>query len=131
MTDLERAIQLASTCHAGQVDKSGKPYILHLIRVMMAMESEKDMIAAVLHDIVEDCHVGHGDILALFGEEVWAAVIALTRKEEETYEEFIHRAKGNEIAKRVKFADVMDNMRPGAEHLRPRYEKAIAALAHP
>jgi len=128
MTDLEHAIDMAVNLHAGQVDKSGQPYILHPLRVMLSLEGEVDMIVGILHDVVEDCGVGHGDILALFGEDVWSAVIALTRDEDESYEDFIRRAKANEIARRVKIADILDNMRPGAEHLLPRYEKALAIL---
>lgn len=127
MTDLDRAIIMATEAHRRQVDKTGQPYILHPLRVMLAV-GEEARIAAVLHDVVEDGDVGHGDILALFGNEVHDAVFALTRQDGETYEDFILRAKANPIAREVKIADVMDNMRPGAEHLRPRYEKAIAVL---
>lgn len=128
MTDLERAIKMAVDLHAGQVDKTGQPYILHPLRVMLALDAEIDRIAGVLHDVVEDCGVGCGDILALFGEDVWAAVMALTRDDGESYEDFIVRAKANPIARRVKIADINDNLRPGAEHLRPRYERALAVL---
>ncbi|XKM40355.1 HD domain-containing protein [Rhizobium ruizarguesonis] len=117
MTDLESAISLAVKLHAGQTDKSGKPYILHPLRVMLSLDGEQDMVVGVLHDVVEDCTTGHGDILALFGEDVWSAVMALTRNPVETYEDFILRAKANGIARRVKIADIKDNMRPGAEHL--------------
>ena len=37
---LEKAIQIASEAHIGQVDKAGQPYILHLIRVMNAGQTE-------------------------------------------------------------------------------------------
>lgn len=129
MTDLERAIKMAVELHAGQVDKTGQPYILHPLRVMLALDAEVDRIVGVLHDVVEDCGVGCGpSIMMLFGEEVWFAVIALTRQDGESYEDFILRAKANPIARRVKIADIKDNLRPGAEHLRPRYEKARAVL---
>ena len=129
MTMLREAITMAALAHDGQVDKNGEPYILHPLRVMLAQEDEVSRIVAVLHDTVEDSDtVGHGDILALFGESVHAAVYALTRQAGETYEEFIRRAKTDPIARRVKIADILDNLRPGAEHLRPRYEAALAML---
>ena len=52
--NLERAIEIAVTAHKGQVDKSGAPYILHPLRVMLSLESEEERIVAVLHDVVED-----------------------------------------------------------------------------
>jgi len=36
---LERAIAIAATAHAGQVDKGGAPYILHPLKVMLRMSS--------------------------------------------------------------------------------------------
>jgi (p)ppGpp synthase/HD superfamily hydrolase len=85
-------------------------------------------ITAVLHDVVEDGDFGLGDILALFGEETRSAVDALTRRGGESYEDFIARCKTNHIARHVKIADIRDNLRPGAPHLRDRYEAALMAL---
>lgn len=131
MSDLERAIQVAVDAHFGQVDKTGQPYILHPLRVMLSQGDDVSRIVGVLHDVVEDSTtVGHGDILALFGESIHAAVIALTRHDGESYEDFILRAKANPTARRVKIADIKDNMRPGAKHLLPRYEKALAVLQY-
>lgn len=132
MDKLEEAIELAASAHSGQTDKGGEPYILHPLRVMLAMKTEDERIAAVLHDVVEDTpHVGHGDILALFGEDVHAAVFALTRQNGESYPDFIGRCKANPIARRVKLADIADNLsRPTSlpDHLRARYVRACAAL---
>jgi len=127
MTDLELAIQLAVEAHAGQTDKNGEPYILHPLRVMLAVAAPC-RIAAVLHDVVEDGDFGLGDILALFGEETRGAVDALTRRGGESYEDFIVRCKANHIARHVKSADIRDNLRPGAPHLRDRYEAALMVL---
>lgn len=128
-TLLEEAINVAVAAHEHQSDKNGQPYILHPLRVMLAMETDEERVVAVLHDVIEDSpHWGHGDILALFGEDVHAAVYALTRQEDETYADFILRAKANPIARKVKIADIKDNLRPGAEHLRDRYLKALEVL---
>lgn len=54
MTTLERAIELASKAHAGQVDKAGQSYILHPIKVMLRVAGSEARIVAVLHDVVED-----------------------------------------------------------------------------
>ena len=113
MTHLERAILLATQAHAekGQKDKAGKPYILHPLRMMLRMRTEAEMTAAVLHDVVEDTGWtldalrGEG-----FPEEVIEAVDCLTQREGEAYEDFIERLKPNIIARRVKLADLEDNM---------------------
>lgn len=54
MATLERAIAIAVQAHQGQRDKAGAPYILHPLRLMMRMQTEAEMIAAVLHDVIED-----------------------------------------------------------------------------
>lgn len=129
MSDLDMAIEVAVDAHRNQYDKNGQPYILHHLRVMLSQDDDVSRIVAVLHDVVEDSTtVGGGDILALFGGSIHEAVTALTRYEGESYEDFIVRAKANPIARRVKIADIKDNLRPGAEHLRPRYERALAVL---
>lgn len=126
------AISLASKAHDGQVDKTGQPYIFHPLRVMMALESEADQIVGVLHDVLEDTPATAFDLLSVgFTEDIIAAVVALTRRPHESYEDFILRAAANAIARRVKIADIRDNLRPGAEHLRARYEAALAVLEQP
>ena len=128
MDDLSLAIKVAVEAHRAQVDKNGEPYILHPLRVMMNVSRPLQVIA-VLHDVVEDSDsYGLGDVLALFGEDVRDAVDALTRREGERYEDFIRRCKANRAARHVKIADIRDNLRPGAEYLRNRYEAALAVL---
>jgi (p)ppGpp synthase/HD superfamily hydrolase len=115
MSTLERAIALAATVHAGQRDKAGAPYILHPLRMMLKMKTIETQMAAVLHDVVEDCGVSPG-LLAYegFPTAVVEAVGALTKKItngiEEPYEDFIRRAALNPIARLVKLADLEDNM---------------------
>lgn len=107
---LAEAIALAARLHAGTVDKAGAPYILHPLRVMQAVDSDEDRIAAVLHDCVEDCGISLHEINAMFGRAVSDAIDALTRREDESYEDFVLRCKANPIARRVKLADLEDNM---------------------
>jgi (p)ppGpp synthase/HD superfamily hydrolase len=111
MATLERAVQIAAQAHAGQRDKAGAPYLLHPLRLMLRMESEAAMIAAVLHDVVEDSAWTHEQLRAEgFSEEVLQAVACLTHRAGESYEEFIARAGANPIACQVKLADLEDNM---------------------
>lgn len=111
MSNLDTALAIAIQAHAGQVDKAGRPYILHPLRLMFQMETEEEMITAVLHDVVEDSNVTLDDLRqAGFSEEVVTAVAAVSRQNDETYEEFIHRLRPNALAAKVKLADLTDNM---------------------
>jgi (p)ppGpp synthase/HD superfamily hydrolase len=111
MANLARAIAIAAQAHQSQKDKSGEPYILHPIRVMMRMRSDVDMIVAILHDVVEDTEWTIEMLRAEgFSEEVLQAVSYLTHQENENYDEFLARIESNAIARRVKLADLEDNM---------------------
>lgn len=112
MSTLERAIAIAAEAHAGQLDKAGEPYILHPLRVMMALETTEDRIVGVLHDVVEDNVAWPLAALRAegFSEAVLQAIDAVSRRESEDYEVFVRRAARNEIGRRVKLADLNDNM---------------------
>jgi (p)ppGpp synthase/HD superfamily hydrolase len=137
MSTLELAI--AAEAHAGQKDKGGAPYILHPLRVMLRMENDTDRIVALLHDVLEDCPGWSPARLRSngFSEEIITAVEALTRYPWESYESFITRAGRNEIARRVKLADLAENCEPSrlsaptqADGERvAKYERAIEALS--
>ncbi len=111
MSDLEAAIALAVEAHRGQRDRAGAPYILHPLRMMFRVETDAERMAAVLHDVVEDTDWTLDGLRAEgFPEEVVAAVDHLTRREDESYEEFVVRAAAHPVARRVKIADLEDNM---------------------
>jgi (p)ppGpp synthase/HD superfamily hydrolase len=110
MSTLERAIALAAEAHAGQFDKVGQPYILHPLRVMLAVSSLEERMAAILHDVVEDTA---WTLDGLRGEGFPPAVIEavglLTKSDGDVYEEYVARIRANEMARRVKLADLADN----------------------
>lgn len=111
MPTIEDAIRLALDKHHGQMDKSGAPYILHPLRVMAGMQTETERIVAVLHDVVEDTDVTLDDLRRMgYSAEIVAAIDQLSRREDETYEEFIQRIKPHPLAVRVKLGDLLDNM---------------------
>ena len=85
MSSLERAIEIAVSAHKGQVDKAGKPYILHPLRLMFKMQTENQMIAAVLHDVVEDTDWTIEKLIAEeFNKEVINAVKLLTQDKKDS-----------------------------------------------
>lgn len=107
---LEKAIKLAVIAHEGQRDKGGNPYILHPLRVMMSLETEEEKIIGVLHDVIEDTWVTKTFLSEMgFSIRIVTAIELLTRNIDETYSEFIERCATNELAKKVKLADIADN----------------------
>lgn len=111
MSNLDRAIAIASKAHAGQLDKAGQPYILHPLRVMLRFSVESEMIVAVLHDVIEDGEITYDDLRREgFSEAIIDAVSCLTKKSGEDYSDFILRVSENELAKSVKIADIKDNL---------------------
>jgi len=107
---LSKTIILATKAHDAQLDKAGKPYILHPLRVMMKVDSIDMKIVAVLHDILEDTELTKEDLLREgFSQEIVETIECLTRKENEDYMDFIKRCKINYMAKIVKLADLEDN----------------------
>ncbi len=137
MSTLEDVIALAVDAHRGQLDKAGQPYILHPLRVMLRLESEVEKVVGVLHDFLEDTRYTPEQLRKRgYSDEVLGALDCLTRREGETYEAFVQRIKPNPLARRVKLADLADNMDVtrlttlGKEDLDRlnRYHKAWAAL---
>jgi len=111
MSSIEKAIEIAAREHAGDTDKAGSPYIFHPLRLMFAVETPFEKMAAVLHDVVEDTPVSLDDLEQEgFHQDVIAAVDALTKREGETRLAAAARAAENPIARVVKLADVTDNM---------------------
>jgi hypothetical protein len=138
---------VAVRVHAGQVDKQGEPYLLHVLRVVEAVSNEAKVVAA-LHDCIEDG-----------GDDGLRAVLSLdlSRREGEAVKLLTHPARmgyanyvesiaeaDNPLAREVKLADLRDNLgripHPNPEvhgesseamtwePLRRRYEQAIAVL---
>ena len=104
------AMNLAYKAHHGQFDKSGVPYIYHPIFVASCMTDELSVIVALLHDTVEDTSLSFADIRnAGFSDDVIEPLKLLTRDFNMSYMDYIRNLKGNDIARRVKIADLQHN----------------------
>ncbi|VVP01640.1 hypothetical protein PS903_02811 [Pseudomonas fluorescens] len=134
---LERAIAIAANAHEGQVDKGGSPYILHLLRVMLRVNTLEERIVAVLHDVVEDCGISLDDLRQEgFSETVLEAIASVTKVPGETYEAFVERAALNPVGRVVKLADLEENSdlsrieQPSWDDLEriEKYRRAIGVL---
>jgi GTP pyrophosphokinase len=91
MSRIREAFDFANMAHADQKRKSGEPYIIHPVEVasIVAVELElgaNPVIAAFLHDVVEDTAYTIDDIQKRFGKDVAFLVSVLTKQSKEHYE---------------------------------------------
>ena len=114
---LGKAIALASKVFENKLDKGGQPYILHCIRLMLAVAPDDErMQIAILHDAVEDSKDDSDPItLAIlyqmgFSERVVTVVGILTHdKENVSYDDYIKAIALNKDATEIKKEDLKDN----------------------
>ena len=107
----DKALCIAICAHEGQKDKSGREYIMHPIRVAERCSDPRAKIVALLHDTIEDTEVTVEYLRKEgFPEEIINGILSVTKRDGESYEDFVRRAAENEIGKIVKKADLEDNM---------------------
>ena len=111
--NLDVALTITSTAFKNRVDKAGKPYLLHCLRVMNNLNTKDEELQciAVLHDLIEDTSYKFPDLRDLgFSERVISGVRWLTHLKGKTYDEYILDLTINLDAIKVKIADLKDNM---------------------
>lgn len=135
---IERAYGVAESHHAGQTRKSGDPYITHPLAVATILAelgmTEPVIVAALLHDTVEDTDYTLDALREEFSDEVARMVDGVTKLDKVTYGE---TAKAETIRKMImatseevrvliiKLADRLHNMRT-LGYLRPEKQIRIA-----
>lgn len=109
---VRKAFEVAKKSHAGQVDKSGVAYICHPVTVAFNCGGDDSaIITALLHDTVEDAGITFDELknsIPLTDDELKALKL-LTHDKSTPYLEYVERIKGNELARRVKIADLQHN----------------------
>ncbi|NIE58588.1 MULTISPECIES: HD domain-containing protein [unclassified Burkholderia] len=129
MKKLVAAIAFAADKHRNQrrKDEEASPYINHPIALAdvlaneAGVEDERVIVAAVLHDTVEDTETTEQELLRLFGKDVADIVMEVTDdkslpKEERRRLQVEHAATISRRAKLVKLADKICNLRDIARH---------------
>lgn len=108
---IELGLEWALKAYGGKIDKGGKPYILHPLRLMARLDDPTSQLVALLHDVIEDSPITADELReAGFPESVVAAVVVLTRRKGESYEAFIDRVRVSPLARKVKLLDIEDNL---------------------
>ena len=115
-SQLSHMLILATQRHDGQFDKGGAPYILHPLKVMHYLRSEDEELQCIAlgHDLVEDTFdsVSEGVTFLTnrgFSTRVISGIVALTKIEGESFEQYKERVKTNPDAVLVKMADLRHN----------------------
>ncbi len=140
VAQIESAFRFGALAHQNQTRVSGEPYITHPLAVaLIAAEWHLDaqaMIAALLHDVVEDTNITPGEIAARYGQAAADLVAALSKLDKlrfKSHQEaqaenfrkmFLAMAKDLRVIL-LKLADRLHNMRTLA-HMRPEKRRRIA-----
>ena len=142
LTDIERireAFEFAREAHKPQRRKSGEPYIIHPVNVARIVAEELELgadpvIAAFLHDVVEDTPFTIDDIRERFGDEVAFLVGVVTKQKKDNYvhskqidnfRQILASMQYDVRALLIKLADRLHNMRT-LSSMRPDKQMKIA-----
>jgi (p)ppGpp synthase/HD superfamily hydrolase len=109
---IDKMIRLAVKGHAGQFDKGGNPYILHVLKVMdnLHTDDEELQCIAVGHDLIEDTRITAKEMLRQgISPRVVTAIGMLTKKKGQTDDEYLNIILSNVDCMRVKKADLQHN----------------------
>ena len=109
---VKKASLICYEAHKNDKDKAGYPYFMHPFTLAVQFDDEATVCVALLHDVIED----HGDKYSFkylekegFYEEIIAALKLLTHDPAVPYIDYVKVIKTNEIARRVKLADLKHN----------------------
>lgn len=109
--NIEKALKIAYKAHENQFDKGGEPYINHPLHIAKMLNSEDEIITALLHDVIEDSNITKKDLIDFgFNKNVINALSCLTRKRNEDYFSYINKVKSNTLAKKIKILDLEHNL---------------------
>ena len=107
----EFALRLSARIHKEQTDRAGIPYMVHIIQVVSGVTSLEEKIVALLHDSVEDhpSEISIRDISSAFGEDIGRSVDCITKRDGESYSDYITRVGSDKWARNVKISDLIHN----------------------
>jgi len=139
LESIKKAFEFANEAHKLQKRKTGQPYIIHPIAVALIAAKELKLdahcvMAAFLHDVVEDTDCTKEDITNMFGSDVAYLVDTVTKKKKasykkskqvDNYEQLLGSVHYDIRALMVKIADRLHNMRT-LQSMRPDKQMKIA-----
>ena len=106
----KKALKICFNAHKDQVDKTGMPYVFHPFHLAEHMDCEDSVCVALLHDVVEDTNITFDDLTNEgFNDNIINALKLLTHNDDTPYMAYVKRIKENQIATKVKLADLKHN----------------------
>ncbi len=126
MNQLKLAEEIAREAHKGQTRRDRTPYIIHPKRVAQSLKASYYQAVAWLHDVIEDTDITAEELLKKgVAPRIVNSVKVLSRGYGENYFVFIMRVLRDEMAVKVKIADIEDNLRDSKESsLKDKYRLA-------
>ena len=123
LSQIEIALEIALKAHKGQRDLDGKPVIMHPLTVALKAHNENEIVAGLLHDVVEETDWTFDDLLdAGINPKVVDALRLLTHTDDVPYLDYVQRIadSNNTIAINVKCYDLEHNLDRGrrGDHLK-------------
>ena len=141
---LRQAWVVGAAAHQGQTRKSGEPYITHPVAVAKVLAEQgldvETLVAAILHDTIEDTPLSRSDLAAQFGETVAELVDGVTKLDKlrfadrqeaaaESFRKMLLAMSRDLRVILIKLADRLHNMRTlGAQSAEARRRIAIETL---
>lgn len=107
---LELALAIVKEEFKNKLDKGGHKYLGHLVRVSLNCKTNKQKVVALLHDLLEDTPYPLERLKEQFSEEICSAVVLLTKKKNQDYDEYLKAIDENKLARYVKLRDLEDNL---------------------
>ena len=135
-----QAYKFAEQCHEGQIRQTGEPYITHPLAVATILAEmhldHEGIMAALLHDVLEDTHVNKKELKDLFGNTVADLVDGLTKLDEiettsraerqaDSFQKMTLAMSKDVRVMLIKLADRLHNMRT-LEGLSPEKRRRVA-----
>ncbi|MBO7196895.1 MAG: GTP pyrophosphokinase [Clostridia bacterium] len=110
-TDLTKmALKLCFEAHKDQKDKTGLPYVFHPFHLAEQMDDEISTVCALLHDVVEDTEITLSQLRDMgYPDQVIEVLSLLTHADDTPYMDYVREIAKNEVAKKVKIADLTHN----------------------
>ncbi len=137
---LWQAFRYGKEAHTGQLRKSGEPYFTHALTVAGILADlrldDDTLVAALLHDVVEDTPVTLEDVQVLFGDDVALMVDGVTKisdirshspdtRQAESYRKLVFSIAQDPRTVLIKLADRLHNMRT-VEFLSPERQQGMS-----
>ena len=110
---LFKTLELVLKLFNGKLDKSGIPYIVHLMKVYEGVSDYQEKIVALMHDILEDTDITYDDLKEFgYDEELLLILKYLTKEKGEYYPDYIDRliSSNNIHVLNIKLSDLKHNM---------------------